>query len=168
MFKTHITKFILMVITFSSTLSPSFSKAEQKTDWDHLVEQIISNGKNENTSFGEFRTLTRSSTEDLSSPHLIRYLSVIGGSSAEDSQKQSTFTIGHVELVWENWLIDADQNWNVDQWLFKVSAEGIPTKTWHYHLVIVPENGHVLKHEAIQETPNTQQKAWNDRIAEWL
>lgn len=158
-------KYIILILT---SLTINLAHAETHKGWEQLLQRAANEGQVQETTFGEFRTLINTTNEDLSKPHLIQYLSVVGGSSQSNDNSTPGFYISHVELAWEDWQIDKDNHWNVNQWLFKVDIQGNPIRVWHFHIVEDIESGHIYEHEQIYASPEEQQSAWLERISFWL
>lgn len=151
---------VAFLITFFSI--PSFSSVDHER-WEALINKAVTQGTSQESEMGEFRTLTISNTTDLSGPHLIEYFSAVGGQSVSDGK----FYVGHLELVWENWSVNEDNNWDIDQWLFIINKDTTLSASWHNHL-IETRSGGVLLDERIKETDATTAKSFDQKLGDFL
>ena len=111
---------------WASDVPPGFDPAK----WQQLVERIVQKGAHMDTDDGAWRSLTSIVPADPTAPHLANYISTIGGYDSS-----GTYVAEEVSQVSENWQIDSNKNWNVDQWIFQVSLEGELSQLAHNTLI---------------------------------
>lgn len=139
---------LLAHAAFASTLS-----------WDQLVDAAVHRGTVHESPVGTYRSLERLSA-DRRQPHTANYFSAVGYDGRDG------FEIFRFEVVSENWLIDAEGNWVIDQWGFVLSPEGRLQRWMCYRLVETPQ-GLVLEQTPLPATVDEANAAWAARLAEW-
>src|SRR5262249_16926853 len=121
---------IIATVAALSTLSIQLHADEAA--WNKLINNAVQNGHRAVVSAGyEYRTLTRATSDDETKPRTMNYFSTVGG---KDSQ--GVYQIGNESLVSETWTIDAQGNWNIDQYIFVTTSE---TEAYQYAHNVVTE-----------------------------
>lgn len=146
----------------SAILLSLTSSADSLKEWQDLITQVVTEGKLLENELGNFIYLETITPNDKNADHIASYLTAMGGFNADKS-----FTVSHTQAVWENWQTNADGNWEVDQWMFKISNEGEITESFHY-ILVEKKNNHVLRHESVPTTKAELNAKWATLKAEWL
>lgn len=129
--------------------------------WDLLTSKVTTEGFQQDTGYGIYSTLTAITQIDDLGSHQADYISGVGGFDQND-----VFVAGRFELVSEQWMKDANGNWDVDQWLFRVSVEGELDWGARYRLVET-ERGNVISHDAIPVTAGELAQALERQLQQW-
>jgi hypothetical protein len=66
--------------------------------------------------------------------HQADYVTLWGGVDAD-----GTFIPDNASLVSENWVIEEDGNWHIDQWIFTMGLDGVIDRVSHSVLVEAPD-----------------------------
>ena len=133
--------FFLAQISFAAPMS-----------WAELTYKAITQGARYEAYAGVYRTLSLNKPLGDSGAYEADHFSAVGGEDAAGK-----FRAGHYETVSEQWNIDANGNWDIDQWLFKTDLEGRLTWVAHFHLIEMP-NGTVIEHRSIAVTKDEGEK----------
>lgn len=147
----------LIVSVFALCLSTSAFAART---FDELVQHAVAHGTITDTQVGSYYTLQDLQPNDRSVAHQAEYFSVVG------QELSGTFKPHHLEVVSENWRIDANGNWDVEQWGFVVSLSGVVTRFIHNHLV-EQRDGIVLIYDRIPTTSAESESAWQKLLQMW-
>lgn len=134
--------------------------------WQALVDQAAKSPDVMDSQMGQFRILTRMTPNDPTQVHQADYFSVIGYPTTDGS----SFSVMSVSAVSETWDIDADGNWDVDQWIYRLSAEGELTGISHNRLVET-QDGYVLRYDSFPtKGPEDAGELahWGLKLEEWL
>ena len=70
----------------------------------------------------------------------------------------------------ETWTLDADNNWDVDQWRFTATDDGVPTALVHNHIVETQDTI-VVKYEQLPDQDPTSPAAaavWQAALERWF
>jgi hypothetical protein len=128
------------------------------------MNQIVQKGTSMQIDGYEWRTLSSVVPADSSQLHRANYISTIGA-------KDSTGVYGIEELsdVSENWQIDSNGHWNIDQWIFEISDEGELTQVSH-NTLIETLDGQVLDDQALPVaaiSDPVQLQQWGQVLDAW-
>ncbi|MCB9027325.1 MAG: hypothetical protein H6625_13470 [Bdellovibrionaceae bacterium] len=164
-------QFLMALIVSVSILTSNWAFAANTSDeqsWQKLVQKIVKEGEVLNSEYGTYLIMSEITPNkpdlDQDGNHINNYISLVGGFSPPSS---SNFFLSHVEAVWENWQLDADGNWKVDQWLFKLTENGDLLSARHYSLVETKQR-RVLKHQYEKEKPEIGETIWMLLKKSWL
>lgn len=149
------TKFIVSI--FALCLSATAFAAQT---FDELVQTAITKGIEMPTEAGTYRTLERITPNDRAIAHRAEYFSVVGWNI------DGEFRADHLEIVSENWKIDADGNWDIEQWGFVVLLNGKTIRFMHNRLV-ERQDGRVLIYDGIPTTTAEATAAWDQLLQMW-
>lgn len=150
---------ILSAFVMAVSLSASADGDSQK--WEKLLGHIVQDGQTTETPQGVFRTLQRIEPQDPTRPRRADFIRTVGGFDGN-----GVYRIRRIESVSENWRIDPKSNWDIDQWLFKVSAAGDLQSASHVHLVKTP-SGSVLVYDSLKEDASELDRQWKNRLEAW-
>ena len=133
--------------------------------WSALVAAAAASTDSMDTDYGQFRSLTRITPLSTDKPHQADYFSAVGYPDSESGR----FSVMYLSAVSETWAIDANGNWDVDQWIYQLTTEGELASVAHYHLVEQPD-GRVLGDDVVPtkgaDDPGELQH-WGEKLAEW-
>ncbi|MFV8250415.1 hypothetical protein [Bdellovibrio bacteriovorus] len=131
------------------------------SQWENLNQIIKDTGTVSETQFGIYLTLSSIVPIGTEGARQADYLSAVGG-----YDENGNFHAGHLEGVSEQWLIDADGNWSIDQWLFRVSVDGEIDWIAHYHMVQKP-NGTMISHDSLIVDDGEGESKWHFWVEDW-
>ncbi|MCK6599176.1 MAG: hypothetical protein L6Q37_12495 [Bdellovibrionaceae bacterium] len=168
MFKNSVLLTILSFLSWSnlslgaSSINNTMSTTVMsQSDWDSLLNIIQKKGKILPSDFGDYLFIENKSKNEGGTIIKANYLSLVGSADASGQ-----FRALRIEGVNEVWSKDADNNWQIDQWLFKINHQG--KMTWGAHMVLVEKpEGTVLKHEYVEESDANLEAAWSNKLTEW-
>lgn len=151
-----------LVIMFFGLLfsSVSFAQKSDQEKWPILVSKMVNEGKSLPTQYGDYRVLSDVHPSDKSAERVASYISAIVYSTNEE-----TF-VERVEAVWEDWKFDIENNFRVDQWLFRLSPEGEITSQSR-SILILSKSGSVLGREYPQTSSQEMQLKWQKILEQW-
>lgn len=149
--------FLAVSLVFSSE-----SRAVDQKDLDFLITRAAREGQRQESYAGIYKTLKHSQSFGADSGYQANYFSVVGG---EDNA--GNFHTGRIELVSEYWKLDPDGNWNIDQWLYKLSIDGRPMWVAHYRMIQTPQ-GLVLLHQGVTSTPAEEALVLEKLLNFWI
>jgi hypothetical protein len=133
--------------------------------WGALVAQAAKSTDAMDTESGQFRTLTKITPLDAGQPHQADYFSAVGYPDTESGN----FSVMYLSAVSETWAIDANSNWDVDQWIYQLSTSGELTSLSHNHLV-EEQDGRIVLYDGIStkgaDDPGELQH-WGVKLDEW-
>jgi hypothetical protein len=138
----HVLVVILLVCSgnaWAGNTPPDFNPAK----WQQLVDKIIQKGAHMDTDDGAWRSLSSTVPADPTQAHLSNYISTIGGYDSS-----GTYVAEEISDVSENWQIDSNKNWNVDQWVLQISDAGELVQLAH-NTLIETMDGQVLDDRAL-------------------
>jgi hypothetical protein len=136
----------LISILFIACISIGESSlAETKfLSWADLTYKAVTEGERTDAYGGIFKTLSIVQPLDDDGSYEADHFSGVGGEDA-----YGKFHASQYQAVSEQWRIDQNGNWNIDQWLFKMDVDGLLTWVAHFQLIELP-NGTVLEHRSIE------------------
>lgn len=149
----------LMSLIAISLFVPWIAMADAR--WDQLTAKVTTEGARLDTQFGMYVSLSSVVPLDDKGSHQADYISGVGGVDEDD-----VFHAGRFELVSETWIKDANGNWDVDQWLFRVSVEGVLQWGGRYRLVET-ERGTVISHDSIPLKEGELDQALLRQLQNW-
>lgn len=144
-------------ITAQAQMPPDFDAAK----WQQITAETLAKGSLMQTPYNYYKTLSYLNPADLSKAHTADYFSAVG-----NFDNQQKFVVDHFEIVSETWTIDAQKNWNIDQWIFVVSVDGSLTNGDH-NFIVEDAGGRVLVVKTISSTPDERLQGWSERLSEW-
>lgn len=128
--------------------------------WDRLVSKMITEGQILSTEFGEYRVLSEVQPPDKSVERVASYISAVVYPFGEE------IFLDRVESVWEDWKIDNEKNFRVDQWLFRFNPEGELISQSRSVLKLSP-TGSILGRDFPETTADEFLHKWEDILASW-
>lgn len=157
-------KFLVVLVLslfsiFSSAAVPTNIDSQK---WNELLNQVQLNGLSSSYPNGVYLSVSSIVPNDPSKDHQADYLSTVGS-----VDENGNYIPHHVEAVSETWKLDAEGNWNVDQWIFVVGIDGDIQTVYRRELVKTPE-GMVTKLETISTTPEEEHTKWSDLLIQWF
>ena len=156
---------LLATIVTTATAAENPSGINQKK-WNELLVSIATKGETMSGSNGlEYRVYSRLNPKDLTVSHSAEYLSVVGFINA-DMKFQGLET----SAVSENWVLNKEGNWEIDQWVFRAALDGTLVKIFHVFL-LETANGGVLKYDLLpvgSVTDEAEAQRWVAKANEWL
>lgn len=145
-------KLAFFILLFLFSIVPSSFAAYQKEltneSWNHIVQQILNKGTDMESFDGTYRTLSYIHPENKEDTHWAKYLSAVG---AADSQGK--FHAWRIHAVFEHWVLNQNNQWEIDQWLYVLNLQGQIQRLNHYYLK-EEKDGHVLEHKQLQTGSN--------------
>lgn len=115
-------RFLALTVSLFSTI-PAFADTPANFDatkWNTLVQNVSAKGTRADLVDGvTFKTFSVINPRDTARPHTAEYFSTVG---SVDSEGQ--FAATSVSAVSENWSIDQEGNWVIDQWLWNTTLNG--------------------------------------------
>lgn len=150
-------KFIVSVLVMLSA-----SAAFAATTWDELVQKAAASSEELESPYGNYRILKYLAPNDASVAHRAEYFSAVGFVDADGK-----FYLDHIEVVSENWGIDAAGNWDIAQWGFSVTTDGKVVRYLHNRLVEDRE-GRVLEYSQVETTQADVDLYWQSILGQWL
>jgi hypothetical protein len=135
---TRIMSLILCILCASLTQAQSTQQTPET--WNQIVQKILKNGSDMDSYDGTYRTLSVFQPEDKEQTHWAKYLSAVGAADSE-----GTFHAWRIHAVFENWVLNENQQWEIDQWLYVLNMQGQIQRLSHYFLK-EEKDGHVLEH----------------------
>ena len=153
----------LCILWTSSTHAHQASLAPET--WNQIVQQILQNGSDMDSYDGTYRTLSVFQPEDKEQTHWAKYLSAVGAADSE-----GTFHAWRIHAVFENWVLNENQQWEIDQWLYVLNMQGQIQRLSHYFLK-EEKDGHVLEHrqwETGSIDDPTEQQRFKQFLQPWI
>lgn len=135
-------------------------KKEISANWKKLVETVLKSGKVVSNSFNDYLFIENIQPQDQSQSHTANYFSLVGYIA------DGVIHADRIEVVSENWQLDIEGNWNIDQWLFKVSEAGEVTWSAHIGMVQTPKRI-ITKHEYYEYNKDEEALNWKRVLGGW-
>lgn len=151
----------LITSIFVSVLMLSSLAFASDSQWEKLNQIIVQTGTPTETEYGTYMSLTNIRPIGSDGSRQADYVSAVGG-----YDDLGNFHAGRLEGVSELWQLNADGNWFVDQWLFRVSLEGEVDWLAHYHMVQKP-NGNIVSHDSLIVDDDEGESKWHTWVEEW-
>lgn len=155
------------LVAMASMVSVSAGAKEtwDASGWDRLVSAAIQSGESQTIDgYAEFRFLSRIEPNDMTQPRVAQYFTVMGASAGDE------FNIGGIWIIREDWSINADGDWEVDQWIYTSKREGALISEAHNWMKQSP-NGRVLDYKTFPPAsaldPATVGR-WHAKVSEWI
>ena len=126
---------LFSAISFSQTVDP------QQQNWEKFLGIVELKGKMTATPFGDYMTLANIEPMDEAESHAADYFSLVGV-MGEDQK----FSFSTIEVVSEKWQLNVDGNWQIDQFLFRISPAGEILKSYAVDMIQTPSRT-ILKFE---------------------
>jgi hypothetical protein len=133
----------------------------QQQNWSKLLNIVEHTGKILESPYGDYLFVEHIEPNDTSVAHVANYFSLVGGRDTDGK-----FHYSRVEVVSEDWQINADGNWQIDQWLFRISPEGQVLSSSRVDM-IQTKGRVVLKHESTALDEQTQTIQWQRILNGW-
>lgn len=150
--------FAKMPVKFTKSLTPLQT---QNGEWNKLIQYIAENGKFLSVEALGYIYIENTQRVPNSEDRQSDYISLVGYVDSE-----GVFNASHLEVVSEGWSIDSKNNWQIDQWLFKV--DGYSNLKWGAHIdMIQTRDQQVLKHEYVSETQEMLNLQWQNQLNSW-
>ncbi len=133
--------------------------------WNSFVQKVVAFGESTLIEPYTFRHLSRLQPQDKTKPHQADYIRTTGVVDSQDN-----YIPFSVSAVSENWAVNAEGNWVIDQWLWDVNLDGGLETVQHFMLVETP-SGTVLDVQNLsagQPSSAEELARWSDKFAEWL
>ena len=147
------------LVSWAESTPPGFDAVK----WQHLVDTVVKSGSPMDFEGGQFRTLSHIVPTDTTQSHQAEYFSTVGVVSNGQYFPQ------WISVVSENWKINTESNWDIDQWIYQVSPDGALLRLAHNHLVEARDS-QVLADDAIAtggaDDPAELQH-WGQKLNEW-
>ncbi|MGZ3723743.1 MAG: hypothetical protein ACXVA9_12460 [Bdellovibrionales bacterium] len=106
---------IFSLNAFAATVPSDFDQAK----WQQLLVKIQASQNIMQIQAGELRYLAQIVPADTAKDHHAKYMSVLG--NYDERQK---YVVEDVSAVDEDWKIDSDNIWTIDQWTYHMSLNG--------------------------------------------
>lgn len=143
-----------------NSMPPEAVRAER--NWNKLLDIISETGTIVTTAYGgDYLFVQNIEPEDTSKSHRADYFSLVGGHDDE-----GIFRFGRVEIVSEDWQLNVDGNWIIDQYLITVSLDGQVKRATHVDMIQTKDR-HVLKHESQSLDHATATAQWTNILDGW-
>lgn len=163
-------KLTAISLLFTTLLAGSFAQADapvfDKAKWDRLVANAATHGEEMIVDRGvEYRSLSKIVPADLENTHSANYFSTVGYTN-----EKNEYVPGYVSVVSENWVLNAQNNWEIDQWLYLISLDGNLRGIWH-NFLIETKVGSVLEYKSLPVEGIDQPSSldnWSKKMGEWL
>ena len=151
----------MKLIVFALTTMLTASAFAAPMSWSELVQHAAITGAAMDTQFGTYHTLTRLEPNDAAVAHTADYFSTVGWTNSNGE-----YSPARVEIVSENWRIDAAGNWDIDQWGFVIALDGTVQRVMHNRLV-EDRFGSVLSYDAVATTADEFSAKWASLGESW-
>jgi hypothetical protein len=148
---------------FKVKLSPSLVQIQTENEnWQKLIQHIAKHGKIMDADIYSYLYIENTKLGENGKDRHSEYLSLVG---VVDSD--GVFNASHLEGVSETWTNNIqNNNWNIDQWLFKV--DGNSNLKWAAHIDMIQTVDHqVLKHDYVQESQSSLNTQWQSKLKSW-
>jgi len=146
----------------ASATEPYALDSNRAGSWEKLIEHLIASGESMSNEHGDFIILEEVTPADTEKPRIANYLTGVG---FRDSSGQ--FYLDHVRAVWENWQLEPDGSWKIDQWLFKVAEDGELESFDHLHRFKSPDRLGVIRVD-IPATDSEAEAFWDKLRSGWF
>lgn len=100
----------------------SFSFLNTKSsdpNWDKLLNRIKLNGKLLQTEFNDFLFLGEPIPNDTTKSRVASYVSAVGY-----IMNETDFLLERIDFVWESWVLQQDNIFSIEQWVFSFKPNG--------------------------------------------
>lgn len=67
------------------------------------------------------------------------------------------------EVVSEYWFQRPNENWLIDQWLFRLDKDGLLEAAWHYKLER-SKDGRLIDHYEVNESTSFKERTWKREL----
>lgn len=134
----------------------------QKQNWDKLIDIVQKKGHVLESAYGDYLFLQQIEPSDVTQAHVANYFSLVGGRDAAGQ-----FNFGRIEVVSEDWQINQDGHWVIDQYLYRISPEGEIISGGHVEMIQTKDRI-VLKHEFVELGENAVKSNWQRILNNWF
>ncbi|GEM_PF-3082549 len=130
-------------------------------NWSKMLDIVQKTGKLLESPYGDYLYVEHVEPADAKMPHVANYFSLVGGYDVN-----GVFQYTHIETVSENWQIDADGNWKIDQYLYRIATDG-QIKTSSRVEMIQTKDRVVLKHQIMDFDETNAKSNWQRILNNW-
>lgn len=152
------------LISFSSMADGNFPPSFDSAAWSTLMGKVVETGSKMQTDDGWILYLSRVIPNDPTVPRKADYL------TARGVYVNNRFVTFSVNTVTEIWTIDADNNWNIDQIIRRISPEGALQSVYH-SVLVEDQRGFIISSKVIPSgAPSSPEElqAWGEKLKDWL
>lgn len=159
-------RFLLSVVLFlSSTSAFAFElDADQiikDITWNTLTEKVINEGVKSESGLSQLRGLSMKTIIEKDKAHISSYLDISG-----KTNMFGEFFIDQVAITAEQWQIQPDGTWLVDQWFFYISPKG--DLLYSAHRIVEKDGVSATIQDLSPGTKEEQLKRWQHELSMWL
>ena len=157
---------LIVSLLFGLSLRAQTQPAEpvqsvEMRNWNKMLDIVQKTGKLLESPYGDYLFVEHIEPADTAKPHVANYFSLVGGYDVN-----GVFQYTHIEVVSENWQINADGNWHIDQYLYRISTDG-QIKTSSHVDMIQTKDRVVLKHESLDYDETAAKSNWQRILNNW-
>lgn len=145
-------KWILVTLFSMSLTANAQIRAQDAADFKNLLNVTIEKGKKIETDAGIYLMIESEASDKTTSRR--EYFSSVGGFN-----EKTIFEIDHAEAVRELWTLDAQNNSNIDQWVFLADPVGNLILATH-HVITESLSHQIIRDQDMQPDEYTQTKEW--------
>tara|TARA_B110001454_G_scaffold181094_1_gene174983 strand:+ start:35127 stop:35654 length:528 start_codon:yes stop_codon:yes gene_type:complete len=142
-----------------SGVSPA--ESVQIRNWNKLLDIVQKKGHLLETEYGDYLFVEHVEPVDKTQAHVANYFSLVGGKDAGGQ-----FNFGRIEVVSENWQLDQEGNWVIDQYLYRISPEGEIISASHVDMV-QSKDRLVLKYNSSGLDEAASKSNWQRILNNW-
>ena len=138
-------KYIVLLLVFTvlgsfQTQASHFPENFDQETWENMKSHIIKHGKLIRLERGiALKTMIRRTPDTPNEPHVAEYLSAFG------SFFRGQFQDSWYSAIYEDWRLNDEGHWVIDQWQFRVERDGGLSTVRHMELTKT-KHGRVLSH----------------------
>ncbi len=144
-----------------ANVSPVQTGSVSAQNWNKLLDIVQKKGQTLETEFGDYVYVEHIEPMDKSLPHIANYFSLVGGKDAVGQ-----FTFGRIEVVSENWQLDKNGNWEIDQYLYRISPDGEIISASHVNMVQAKDR-QILKYDSAGLDEVASKANWQRILNNW-
>jgi hypothetical protein len=126
-----------------------------------VIDRAVAQGEPMETSDGVYLSLKNLQPNDPTQSHRADYFSAVGGFDSHGK-----FGVSRLEVVSENWVLNQEHNWEIDQWLFRSWPDGDLRLAMHIQLVETAD-GLLLSSDILKTTDEEGLKEWSSHLNGW-
>ncbi|MBL7556913.1 MAG: hypothetical protein JNM24_13905 [Bdellovibrionaceae bacterium] len=153
--------FLILFLFFGLSVYAQPEQSVSSKNWNKILDSVQKTGKLLESPYGDYLYVEHIEPADTAKPHVANYFSLVGGYDIN-----GVFQYAHIEVVSENWQISGDGNWQIDQYLYRITTGGQIQTSSHVDMIQTKDRV-VLKHEIMNFDEAAAKSNWQRILNNW-
>lgn len=153
--------FLILSLLFGLSVYAQSEQSVSSKNWNKILDSVQKTGKLLESPYGDYLYVEHIEPADTAKAHVANYFSLVGGYDID-----GVFQYAHIEVVSENWQINGDGNWQIDQYLYRIATDGQIQTSSHVDMIQTKDRV-VLKHEIMNFDEAAAKSNWQRILNNW-